>query len=252
MKAELYRNIDLVQIDIQSGVDEYYFPKNVDWANKKIDKIVLCAPGTACVSPIDGQSSVYTRSGVVDMYLDLYSNDDQEIVHNLSFENILHTNNNPVLIGKQLSLNLSRIYFTTPPASDGVLLFYVFYDTQYRDDYVSSAHNETITFPLAAGEKLTFRQIINTYVHAQGKKVVGIQVWNAENNPAYLTLRDYPLTYILKDVHTEMLRPQMSAATVEGTQVLPCRLDCIDIDFEYSFIRNATGSANTQTITIEY
>lgn len=252
MLAELYRNIDLVQIPIQSGIDEYYFPKNVDWANKVIDKIVLCTPTNPCVSPIDGTTPVLTRSQIADMYIDLYAADDTEVVHNLHFEQLLYTNNHIITIGKQLNMNLSRIYLTTAPVSDSVLLAYVFYGTKTKENYEPSQKNLTITFPMAASERLTFQDIINTYVHADGKKVRGIQIWNAESNPAYITLRDYELTYIIKDVHTAIFRPQMAAATAEETQVNPIRLDSLDINFDYSFIQNATSSACTQTITLEY
>lgn len=252
MLAELYRNIDLVQIPIQSGIDEYYFPKNVDWANKVIDKIVLCTPTNPCVSPIDGTTPVLTRSQIADMYIDLYASDDSEITHNLSYEQLLYTNNHPVIIGKQLNLNLSRIYMPTAPSANSVLLMYVFYGTNKREDYEPSQKSVTLHFPMAAGERMTFQDIINTYVHADGKKIRGIQIWDAENNPAYLTLRDYELTYIIKDVHTAMFRPQMAAATVESTQIDPIRLDSLDINFDYSFVQNATNSACTQIITLEY
>ena len=41
MKLQFYKNIDCVQINIKQGVREYFFPTNVDWADKKIDKMII-------------------------------------------------------------------------------------------------------------------------------------------------------------------------------------------------------------------
>ena len=110
----------------------------------------------------------------------------------------------------------------------------------------------TERFPLAANAQITFQEIINTYIHALPAKVRAISCWDAEQNPAYMTLRDHQLTYILRDVHTELCRPQMVGESAEKTQVHPFYVDNIDIDFDYSFIRNATSSGNIQTLTFEF
>ena len=252
MIAELYKNIDLVQVDVEAGAEELQFPKNVDWASRKIDKLILAAPTASCLSPIDGQTDVYTRSDIADLFLDLYKADESELAHYVSFENFLHTNNHPVRIDSALSLNLSRMIFTTPAPKAGCLLFYVFYDTKEKIDYTPSQKNVTITLPMVANEKISFRDIVDTYVHIVGQKVRGLQIWDTDNNPVYLTLRDYQYTYVINSLYSGLARPQMAGATCEETQIAPLLLDSIDIDFDNSFVQNATAGAITLTMTIEY
>lgn len=252
MKTNLYKNISVVQIPVQQGITEYQFPKNVDWAGEKIDQILLAAPINACLSPIDGQTNVLTRSQIKDLYFDLYTGEDTELSQSLYFENILHTANYPIEIHNVLSLSLSTIKFTSEPTQDGVLLLYVFWGGRVDECFEVPRRSVTIDFPLQADEKLSFRHIINTYMHADYQKVRGISVWDAENNPCYLTLRDYKQSYIIKSVYGGIARPQMEGATAEASQVHPLYLDSVDIDFDYSFIRNATSTANNQKITIYY
>lgn len=252
MIASLYKNISVVQIPVTAGVSEYQFPKNVDWAGQHVDKIVLIAPATSLIGPIDGQTAVLKRSQIKDLYLSLYAANETEIAESLYFENVLHTANYPVEVNSELSLNLSSIKFTTAPVSDGVLLFYVYWGTRKDDNFEVPRRSVTISFPLEANEKKTFRELINTYIHADYKNVRGIAVWDAEANPAYLTLRDHQLSYIIKSLYGGLARPQMLGTTAEESQVHPLYLDSVDIDFDYSFVRNATNVANNQKITIYY
>lgn len=250
--AELIKNIDLVQIKISAGVDEYAFPKNVDWSGKKVDKILLCAPTAACVSPIDGTSPVYTRSDVANLYFDLYDSADRELCYEASYEHFLYTNNHPLEIDSAISTQLSKLRFTTAPAKDGVLLLYVFWNTQDVPavwDAPNKCKNVVVT--LGAGERKTFADL-RDFIHTDFKKVRGIQVWGAESTPAYITLRDHNLEHVLNNVHVALLRPDMLGTDAESTVLEPVRFDSLDIDFDYSFIRNATGSIENVMITLEY
>lgn len=251
MKTTLYKNVDLVQIPIHRGVDEYYFPQNVSWSKKKVDKIVLCAPQNACSSPVDG-TPVLLRNELKDVYFNIFTSDDREIMHDTYCSEFVHTNNYPIEINAELNLSVCRLFFRTLPQNDACLLFYVFYDSEIVEDYQPSKRSVTVRFPLGAGEKITFQEIINTYIHALPAKVRAISCWDATENPAYITLRDHQLTYILRDVHTELCRPPMIGDGGEKTQVQPFYVDNIDIDFDYSFIRNATDNANIQTLTFEF
>lgn len=252
MQTKLLRNIDVVQINITAGQEEYYLPKNVDWSSRVIDRIALVAPTANITSPIDGTTHVLKRSEIGNLYFDLYGMDGKDLAHELSFEQLLHTNNNPYLINAKINLDLSRIFFTDAPQTSGCILLYVYYDGVNRPENEQSRKNITVRFPLAANEKITFTELINTYVYASGHKVKGIQVWDAENKPVYITLRDRELTYIMNNVYSGLFRPQMSGVTSEDIQVSPAALDSLNIDFDYSFIRNATNGAVVQKITFEY
>ena len=252
MKAELYKNIDLVQINIKSGVSEYTLPKNVDWAKKKVDRLVLVAPTASIVSPIDGITPVLTASQISDLYFDLYSGADKEIAQSLHYSNLLHTNNQVVRIDSELSLQLSRLFFTTAPDSDGCLLLYVFWGSKIKEDYDMPRRSVTIDVELQANERLSLREIISRTIYADGHKVRGIEIYGGEVKPSYLTLRDHQSSYIISNLYSGLARPQLQGATADATQLHPLLLDELDIDFEYSYVRNAVNSANTQHITIYY
>lgn len=249
---KLVRNIDLVQIPIVAGTEEYSLPRNVDWAEKSIDKILLCAPDNACVSPIDGVSNVYTKSDVQDLYLDMYDNAGNTIFYEAHYENVLYTNNHALEINAQLDLQLCKLRFTTAPVSNGVLLLYVFWNTQ-EDEWIDEPRrSKTIAAYLPASGKIKFSELLYQFIHADGKAVRGLQIWNAENTPCYITLRDHELKHILNSVHCVMCKPPMAGNSADDCQYTPIRFDSLDIDFDYSFIQNATSSAETVIMTFEY
>lgn len=252
MKAKLYKNIDMVQINIQQGVTEYQLPKNVDWAKECIEKVVLLAPSANIVSPVDGQTHVLTRTELQDVFVDLYAGDDSEIALNLAVENIMHTCNYPVEVNNKLQLNLSRITFMQTPKKDACMLLYIFYGGETCPDYEPSRKSVTIEFPLQANERLRFREIIDRYMYADGHKVRGIVVWAAEQQPMYMHLQDKKVSYVMRNVYGALCRPEMLGATAEQTQVHPFRLMDSDIDFENSYVREASGTAHKQTITFEF
>lgn len=255
MKANLYKNIDLLRIPVQAGIQEYYFPQNVDWAECKVDRIAACVPSKACVDPMDGVTPVLTLSDIPDkdVYFNIYTKDQRELLHAVSIEDLLHSNNHPIYLGEKLDLSLCNLYFKSAPAQDYTLLLYVFHTDGDKCETSELPDNSvTLEFPLQADEEINLQQLITTYIHALPAKVKGVMFWNAENNPAYITLRDYELTYILQNIHSEMARPPMNGGTAPGTQADMMLFDNIDIDFQYSHIRNAESQANTQRITFLY
>lgn len=252
MKQTLYKNISLLRIPIKAGVSEYYFPQNVNWADKIVERIVVCIPKTACLDPMDGTTNVLTTSDYTDLYFDITSSDQKELMHAVSAEQILHINNNPIMLNSKLDLRLCRLYFTTAPAADYTLLLYVYYENREGETNDLPENSITVEFPLAAREEINLQQLITTYIHALPSKVKGVLFWNAITAPAYFTLRDYKLTYILQDLHSELARPNMNNGAAYNSQVAPMLFDNIDINFQYSHIRNAENQANTQKITFLY
>ena len=252
MKAELYTNCSLVRVPIKAGIEEYYLPQNVEWADRKVDKMVIVAPDTACVDPVDGVTPVLTSADIADLYVNLYNSENRELMHDVSFENILHLNNNILRVDAQLNLSLCRLYFTNAPAADATLLLYVFYGARQEDYYDLPKKSVTTMFTLQADEQKSFQEIINTYVHALPGRITGIICWNAQSDPVWLTLRDYKLTYQMVNVHSELCRPDMGASRASDTQAQLFLLNDLDIDFDYSNIREAAGQTSTQKITFLY
>ncbi len=260
MKANLYKNIDLVRINVKAGVSEYYFPQNVDWAEKKIDRIAICAPSMDCVDPMDGVTPVMTLMDLLnaDCFLNIYSADQREIFHAVSAEHILHLNNHPLELNSKLDLGLCSLYFKTAPAQDFTLLLYVYHDNKRVDDVEMPMRSVTCEFPLPAGAEINFREIIDTYVHALPATIKGVSFWDADQEPAYMTLREYVpkdsgrKAAILQNLHGELARPMMNGGSAVDTQINGLLLDSIDIDFEYSHIRNCSANNGNYKITFWY
>lgn len=252
MKASIYTNCSLVRVPIKAGVEEYYLPQNVEWAKQKINKLLIVAPSKACVDPIDGITPVMTESDLQDCYISLYDAGNKELMHDVSFEQILHTNNHPLMVNAPLNLSQCRLYFTSAPAADATLLLYVFYGTRTEDYYELPKNSTTVIFTLAANEEKSFRDIIDYYVHSLPGKVQGMICWNAYSDPAWITLRDHELTYQMANIHTELARPDMNAGIASDSQAALFLLNDLNVDFDYSRIREAAGQASTQKITFFY
>lgn len=247
---KVHKNIDVVQINIKEGVQEYFLPKNVDWINKTIEKIVAYGAGHDMeeFSPIDGITPILSRESFADVYFDLYTSDEREIVHNLNAQNILYTNNNPVEINNKLSLQLSRIFFAEASPVDGCILLYVFYDNKEIENYDHPQKNVTVEFEIAGGKEIPLSDIIDSYIHAQGSRLKGIIHWGlAEYGSGFfLTLRNRNYKTIVNKLPLNMCRPQMGIDYIytggeveaESIQINPMYFDNEDVDFANSTIQN--------------
>ena len=254
MKTELYTNCELLRVPVKAGAEEVYLPQNVDWVNRKIEKLIVCAPDMACIDPIDGVTPVMDVNTLLGLncYVSLYDADNNELMHDVSVEQLLHYNNHPLYVNAKLNLSQCKLSFMTAPAADATILMYIFYTTRTEDYFDFPKRSITCTFPLAANQELTLQEIINTYVHALPAKIEGIICWNAATDPAYLSLRDYALTYQMANIHTEMMRDDMNNGFATDCQAAVFLLNDLDIDFDYSHIREAAGQNSTQKITFLY
>lgn len=255
MNTILHRNIDLVQIKLKAGVERYYFPQNVDWANKVIDRIAICLPNNQNnIDPMDGVGSVADFVAKPEFYLYMSDANEKEIFHEVFSDNFVNRNNYIIDIHKKLNLSLCYMNFTQAPAADQTLLMYVFYGDREVTEFEYPVNSITVDFEMQPNEELTFQELINQYVHALPAKIKGIVAWNPEANPTYLTMRDHQLTYVIRDLHTEMLRPDMYQAgtSATDTQVHPMWFDDIDIDFDYSRVRNAVAATIHPKLTFYF
>lgn len=266
---KLYKNVDMVQINVKAGVQEYFLPKNVDWADKVIDKIVVYCPMTNRTneySPIDGVTKLISRNEMGDLYFNLYSNEDVEIAHNLSAEQILFTNNHPIEINSKLSLLLSRIFFAKENEVDGCLLLYVYYGSVDVEEDDIPRQSVTVQFSVPGKSEISLDDVIDTYIHGQGAKLRGIIKWGyfTDGMGCFLTLRDRGYNTILKSVPVNMMRPPMKMEyaqivpplvgyqIAEKTQVSSLYLDYEDIDFANSNIQNTYAATNVLKLTFLY
>lgn len=271
MKLQFYKNIDVVQIDVKAGVSEYFFPGNVDWAGKKIDKMLIYGsnPELGEVSPIDGITPILDREQVGTIYMDLYDENNMQIGYSISAKNLLHTCNHPFEVNSQIGLQTSKLVFSEEPTDDGCLLIYVFWDTKMVDGDDIPTKSVTSQFTIPFGVDFPISKIIDSYIHTQGKKLKGINVWGGYGawNYSFITLRDYNYRTVIKSLPVGMCRPLMGVDPVveqasdfsekaQSIQVDSMYLDCADIDFDNSFIYaisdSPTGGQSTITITFLY
>ena len=255
---KLYNNIDLVQINVKQGVDEYYLPKNVNWRNRVIDQIVLVAPLAGMptmLSPIDAQTRVMDAAEIegYNLFFDLYSSDDRQIVRNLSFVNVLATNSHALELKSTLSLNLSRLFFTNAPSADGCLLLYVIYGTK-EVEYFPTTKSVTVSVPLEAMGAISLQDIVDNYIMMQPETIKGMYVWNCEQTPVFISLRDKDALRTLNYVSSMMCRPPIitSAGDAERTQLYEMRFDGLNIDMLNSWVENAQNTDVSVRITFNY
>lgn len=267
MKLQFYKNIDVVQINIKAGVTEYFFPSNVDWADKKIDKLIVYGsnPETGELSPIDGVTPIMDREQVDNAYFDLYDENNVQIGYNVSAINLMHTCNYPFEINSKLGLQTSKIMFSAAPDEDCCMLLYVFYDTNTVDGDDVPNRSVTVNFTLRGGEELALSKVIDTYIHSQSRKLKGINLWGGYGYWSYLfiTLRDYNNKTVIKMLPAGMCRPPMGVDSIaematsfsekaQSVQVDSMYLDCADIDFDNSFVYYASKYASETNFTITF
>lgn len=261
-----YKNIDVVQINIKAGVSEYFFPQNVDWADKKIDKMIVYGsnPETGEVSPIDGVTPIFDREQLDSVYLDLYAEDNTQIAYSMSAIDVLHTNNHPLEINSKISLQTSKLVFSEEPEEAGCILVYVFWNTNVVETEDVPNRSVTVDFTIKSGEEIKLSDVIDTYIHSQSKKVKGIYLWGGYGywSGLFITLRDYNYRTIVKLLPGGFCRPPMGvdpvmiggtqSQKVQSVQVAPFYLDNADVDFDNSVIYNSLDGLATSQVTITF
>lgn len=252
MKTKLYTNCSLVRVGIKTGVTDYQFPQNVEWAGQKIDRLVIVAPDSTSLDPVDGVTPCLDRNTIQDLFLSLYDKDNNELMHDVSWEQLSHRNNHALAINAVLNLSLCKLSLMQAPATDSTLLMYVFYQTRTEDYYDLPKRSVTVQFPLEANQELSFRDVIEFYVHSLPGTIKGIICHGAEGAPCWISLRDHDLTYQMVNIHSELMRDWMQNGAAEDNQCAPFLLNDLDIDFDYSRIRNAENASNWQVITFLY
>lgn len=290
---KICQNIDLVQINVKSNVDQsdsfglsYYLPKNVSWANEKIDKIVVACPlsnyrrGMSrkyLQSPIDGQPIYTSRDfaqkvpyhleddGDQGIYFDIFKKDGEVLAKDLSFLSLLSSNNNVIEINSQLDLNQTVIHVPGKLYFDGAILLYIFWGGHDEPSFEYPTENISVNVPLLASQKMSFTEIINNYVHIQPNKIKGIYVYDVRtksqafvpdcDSAVFVTLRDFNQTYIINNVLDCMFKEQRQNLYAEDVVAIGRNHPYFDadIDFDNSFIQNGYEELDTTvTIIFEY
>lgn len=250
-----YQNISLCQINVKQGQTEYYLPKNANWRDKRIEKIVIYAPDSVSMtSPVDGQT-VLQKTDLSELYFDLYNEQGENVMHNIHAYQLLDINNYPPAIGQKLNFDLCRIFFTSAPVSDSALMLYIFYNS--TETLVDEAtENVTVRFSLPAATKISFTDIIERYMYARSKGVRSIAIWNGRQtygyNTGYVTLRDITGKMAHENIPTYFFRPINTPAGSDPILTRRIPLDAVELDFNNSFIYNSNPTTEDYIITFYY
>lgn len=251
-----YQNISLCQINVKQGQSEYYLPMNANWREKKVEKIVVYAHDVniGVKSPIDNQGTL-DRVGVENLYFDLYNTAGENVIHNIHAWDLLDLNNYPIEIGQQLSFDLSRLFFTQAPATDGALMLYIFYnETEASPE--EATENVTVEFDVPSQTQVSFLYVIEHYLYAASKGVRAITVWNDKAvyyyNSGFITLRDTTGKLAHEQLPTYFFRPV--GYPVSGEPILRNHipLDCVELDFNNSFMYNPHAATIHYIVTFYY
>lgn len=268
MKLQIYKNIDILQVNYKTGDTELFFPKNVSWADKVVNKIVLYAAPTFDIerSPID-ENNVMPYEHLKNVFLNIYSANEEEIIASVNATNFIYTNNHLLEINEKISLKLSTIKFSKPAEFDGVLLFYVFWDTKEKECIDRPKKSVTSEFIVSPQSYLPLDKYIDTYIHSQGETLKGFYAWvgdvetPGDGNSLYITLRDYNNKTIINSLPLRMCRAMIlpkkniygDPIKAHQCQINPIYLDDENIDFANSFIFNAEPDLISQVkITFLY
>lgn len=252
-----YQNISLCQINVVAGKDEYYLPKNSNWENQVIEKIVVVqpSPGVLVKSPIDGQE-LLSGNDIQNLFFNIYNQYGEQKFINLHAYHLLYINNNILEIKDKLSFDLSKINFSVPPETTGALMLYIFYNsTEAMVDEPSE--QVTVRFQVPALGKISFTDIIERYMYARDKNIRAITVWNGRNyanwHTGFITLRSSDGIMAYENISTALFRPCYNPS-VSGNPINSKKipLDAIELDFNNSFIQNSNTEAEEYLITFDY
>lgn len=263
----VYKNIDVVQINVKAGVREYYLPKSVSWADKIVKNIFVYAaypdqdnPDYKEISPVDCVTKIMDYVSISNVFFDLYDSNGNELVHNLSGKNLAFTNNNPIDINSALDLQLSRIFFSIDPRYDMCLLLYVSWDSIENEIDDLPKHSVTSIFELKHGSEVLLSDMIDSYIHAQGAKVRGVSFYGdfVDGGSKFITLRNVERNTILNKVPLNMCRPPLLNSEdryfegAERYQVNPIYLDREDIDFANSYIQDTSTDSGSSLVKLTF
>jgi len=252
-----YQNIALCQINVVAGQSEYYIPRNSNWADKKIEKIVLFTDYQSGIkSPVDG-SDVLTLSQIGDgLYFDLYDDKGVNIMHNVSEVAFIAENNFPLEVNSKLSYELSRLFFINAPTDSGALMLYIFYNS--NEEHGDEIHeNITVTFDVEPMSRITLQEVIERYMYARNRGVRAITVWSGSYpdryRQGYLTLRDVNNKLCHEHIPTYFFRPSYEASWDPNIfPVEKIHLDGVELDFNNSEVFNGLSTKQTFIVTFYY
>ncbi len=269
----LVGNIDVVQFDLKQGQTEYYFPKNVNWAGKKIDKILFYFPiFSKTLSPINGKKV----KRIDDLHVNLYNDKGEQVARELSVLNVCSVYiNNVYRINDTINTSLSRIHLTKAPEDDQTcLLCYVFYDGSDVETAPETKNSVTVKFDIKEGERISLQDLVDNYISLQPAKVKGL-VYTPGMDLLLIrggmvgwcvTLRDRNKKRVLNNIQVDLFRASINAwELIEGdntrdpiysdylVNLHPFFLQEIDIDMLNSYIENTSGHDTKNTsITFLY
>lgn len=263
------RNIDVVQFDLIVGQTDYYFPKNVSWANRRIDKIIVYNNniGVAETSPINGNMLYSGWLKLYPLYIDLYDKENKQITNKVSIWQTSNWNNNPLYVNNYISLELSKLWIPSVTQNTSILV-YIFFDGRESEELAEINKSITLTCTLPSDGKISFQDLVDNYITLQAGKVKGLIAGYIKDDGSplakdlpcgFITLRDKTNKRVFNHIPTFFCRTNINmllfealGGSAEVSQRDIFRFDSMDIDMLNSFITNRTLCEITYKITFLY
>lgn len=246
---KIYNNIELLQINLSSATDRFYFPDNSKLNGKKINSLSFYGSPFLGMeqSPFDGREVVY-YGHLQQMYLQVIK-DSKDVLHeNVPLSQSTINKLIRVDINSAIDLQLCAVNYvgSTPEELDGkCLLVYATYDTIEDNEYVPQVEN-VVTVDLTTKERaVRLDTLIDDYIIAQGKKIKRIEVvpYSSDlehiHNFFYLDLREYGGRSFKYVPMLRMVNGGMAEVDLANLPIEPLLLNDFNVDFRNSWIINS-------------
>lgn len=246
---KIYNNIELLQINLSSATDRFYFPNNSKLNGKKINSLSFYGSPFFGMeqSPFDGREVVY-YGHLQQMYLQVIK-DSKDVLHeNVPLSQSTINKLIRVDINSSIDLQLCAVNYvgSTPEELDGkCLLVYATYDTIEDNEYVPQVEN-VVTVNLTTKERaVRLDTLIDDYIIAQGKKIKRIEVvpyFSDQQNIHsffYLDLREYGGRSFKYVPMLRMCNGGFTDAELSSLPIEPLLLNDFNVDFRNSWIINS-------------
>lgn len=246
---KIYNNIEMLQINLSSATDRFYFPDNSKLNGKKINSLSFYGSPFFKMeqSPFDGREVVYY--GVLQkMYLQVIK-DSKDVLHeNVPLSQSTINKLIRVDINSAIDLQLCAVNYvgSTPEELDGkCLLVYATYDTIEDNEDIPQVEN-VVTVNLTTKERaVRLDTLIDDYIIAQGKKIKRIEVlpdFSDQQNIHsffYLDLREYGGRSFKYVPMLRMVNGGFTDAELSTLPIEPLLLNDFNVDFRNSWLINS-------------
>lgn len=257
---KVYNNIELLQVNLSSGNDRFYFPDNSKLNGKVINSLSFYGALLSERSPFDGRQ-VLGYQELQYCYISVVK-DNKEVLHeNVPLSQSVLNKLVRVDINSVIDFNLCSVSYVGNGNLDNLcLLVYATYDTKEVEDYMQPVEN-IVTINVNTNERaIRLDSLIDDYIIAQKRTIKRVECFMSSNelvSPSfYLDMRDYGGRSFKYVPWIRMMNGTPNDSDLGQIPVDPLLLDDFNVDFRNSWIINSgiasQGNATLNTTILFY